>query len=150
MISDRNFLLRALTHHYRAGQTMGQVHQSDGRLSGNLTIQTVNCDTQAGTCTINVPAPSVALVFLTDEAFQNSGNGASSTETFATTTTTGKGATKLFMNPAALATSNGRSGKDPLGMSSKGSKLSSGRPVRSRPLSAWSFVAVAFAVLPFL
>ncbi len=103
---------------------MGGVFQSDGRLNGTLSVQTVPCDQNAGTCSINVPAPSVALVFLTDEAYQNSGGDETETETFATTTTTGKHATRMTIDPALLATSNGRNGQVPLGTSSKNAKKS--------------------------
>lgn len=64
-----------------AGQTFGGVYESDGRLQGTETIQTVNCDQTANTCQIMVPAPGFALVFMGSNA-----NGDSvSTQTFATT-----------------------------------------------------------------
>ncbi|KAG8980670.1 hypothetical protein FRB93_009077 [Tulasnella sp. JGI-2019a] len=56
-----------------SGQTMGGLSQSDGKLSGTPDVQTIQCDAQSGLCSIPVPAPSVALVFLTDAAFANSG-----------------------------------------------------------------------------
>ncbi len=97
---------------------MGQMFQSDGRLYGDLNVQTIPCDPTAG-CQIKVPAPAAAIVFLTDEAYQNSGGDESATQTFATTTTTGKHATKMTIDPVALATSNGRNGKVPYGTTSR-------------------------------
>ncbi|KAG8941304.1 hypothetical protein FRC04_004623 [Tulasnella sp. 424] len=71
----------------------------------------------SGLCKIPVPAPSVALVFLSDEALTNSGGAArdasGSTLPFATTYTSGKVHTTIDL--AALATSNGRNGSLPLG-----------------------------------
>ncbi|KIO18114.1 glycoside hydrolase family 79 protein [Tulasnella calospora MUT 4182] len=110
-----------------AGQTMGQQYASDGRLYGDAEVQTIQCDTTTQLCDIPVPSPSVALVFLTDEAFTNSGGAAGdatgSTLTFATTVTTGK--VHATIDLAALATSNGRNGSMPLGATSKGGALSS-------------------------
>lgn len=51
-----------------AEQTFGGNFESDGRPMGDEDIQTVNCDTTAQTCTVKVPAPGFALVFLTDDA----------------------------------------------------------------------------------
>lgn len=112
----------------RAGQTMGTAQfTSDGRLSGTANIQTIACDTTGGTCSIPVPAPSVALVFLTDAAYEESGglSGEQSgvTLTYPTTTTTSKA--KATINLAALATTNGRSGSNPLGATSKGAAVPS-------------------------
>lgn len=119
---------------------------SDGRLSGEANVQTVACDTTAGTCSIKVPAPSVALVFLTDAAYQNSGglSGELSGDvlTYPTTTTTGKA--KATIDLAALATSNGRSGSNPLGATSKGAAV----PSSARRLAAevgWMFAGLALA-----
>ncbi|KAG8988917.1 hypothetical protein FRB90_002499, partial [Tulasnella sp. 427] len=72
-----------------ANQTMGQQYASDGRLYGDVDVQTIQCDTNTNLCNIPVPSPSAALVFLTDEAFTNSGgntaDGSESTLTFPTT-----------------------------------------------------------------
>lgn len=91
---------------------------SDGRLYGDLDVQTIQCNAADGTCNIPVPGPSVALVFLNDAAYQNSGGDIATPVTFATTTTTHR--VIASMDPAALAASNGRSGQDPLGATSKG------------------------------
>ncbi|KAJ7813764.1 hypothetical protein B0H13DRAFT_2382214 [Mycena leptocephala] len=49
------------------GQTFGGNFESDGRSTSTLDIKTVQCDTTAQTCTIDVPTPGFALVFLTDD-----------------------------------------------------------------------------------
>ena len=92
----------------------------DGRLHGNETISTVQCDQSAGTCAIQVPAPSVALVFLTSGALQDV--SPSTTQTFSTTAVTKKGNTATI-DQTALETSNGNTGADrqKLGSTSKGS-----------------------------
>lgn len=54
-----------------AGQTMGGYqYASDGRLSGELTTEQVTCSN--GECAITVPAPSIAVVFFTDQALTDS------------------------------------------------------------------------------
>ncbi|KAF7986462.1 hypothetical protein HWV62_31241 [Athelia sp. TMB] len=102
-----------------AGQTYGGYFQSDGRLQGAESVQTVQCDTTAGTCQVKVPAPSYVLVFLTGAAYEES--NPSSTVTFATTSVT-KTANTATINASVLATSNGHSGSSlELGSTSKGS-----------------------------
>ncbi|KAG8992102.1 hypothetical protein FRB94_012010 [Tulasnella sp. JGI-2019a] len=83
-----------------AGQTMGGVNAADGRLTGTPDVQTIQCDAATGICAIPVPAPSIALVFLTDAAYENSGgeHGDASVTTFPVSTTTvhaGKGLAAL-------------------------------------------------------
>ncbi|KAJ7123527.1 hypothetical protein C8R44DRAFT_783972 [Mycena epipterygia] len=104
-----------------AGQTFGGNFESDGRLQGTEDIQTVQCDTTAQTCSVKVPAPGFALVFLQDEA-----QGAPS-QTFSTTALT-KTANTATIAASVLATSNGHGGADDplkvnnqLGSTSKGS-----------------------------
>lgn len=114
----------------RAGQTLGTgPFTSDGRLSGTADVQTVTCDQTAGTCSITVPAPSLAIVYLTDAAFQNSGGisgeAADIQMTYPTTTTTGKKA-KPTIDIASLLQSNGRNGQVPMGATSKGGATSEG------------------------
>lgn len=95
---------------HRAGQTMGGMFQSDGRLQGQQQTITIPCDQTANTCTIPVKAPSFALVFLTDDAMtRSSPPPGSSTLTFATTAYTGKGGHPVI-DPSALATMNGSGG----------------------------------------
>ncbi|CAL1698444.1 unnamed protein product [Somion occarium] len=102
-----------------AGQTFGGQFESDGRLKGNETIETINCDQGQNTCAIKVPAPGVALVFFSDQALQES--EPSSTATFATTAVT-RTLNTATIDAQVLATSNGHSGKDrALGSTSKGS-----------------------------
>lgn len=107
-----------------AGQTFGQQFMSDGRLYGDLDVQTIQCNPADGTCNIPVPGPSVALVFLTDAAYQNSGADVATPMTFATSTTTQR--LLLTMDEAQLNSSNGRSGADPLGTTSEGGSQTSG------------------------
>ena len=86
---------------------------------GDEQIQTVPCDQNAGTCTINVPAPGFALVFVSDTAVQDSEPAA--TATFPTTALT-KTINTATIAESVLATSNGHSGKDRfMGSTSKGS-----------------------------
>ncbi|KAK7024767.1 hypothetical protein R3P38DRAFT_2530271 [Favolaschia claudopus] len=85
-------------------QTFGGIFESDGRPMGQEDIQTVNCDTTAQTCTVDVPAPGMALVFLTDDALTET-KGAPAT-TFSTTVLT-KTRNTATIDPAVLSTSNG-------------------------------------------
>ncbi|KAF8882861.1 glycoside hydrolase family 79 protein [Infundibulicybe gibba] len=102
-----------------AGQTFGDHFASDGRPQGTEDIRVVQCDQNANTCAINVPAPGFALVFLSDSA-QTETAGAPTT-TFATTFRT-KTQNTATVDPAVLATSNGHSGGNgQLGSTSKGS-----------------------------
>ncbi|KAF9233183.1 glycoside hydrolase family 79 protein [Melanogaster broomeanus] len=90
-----------------AGQTFGGTFASDGRPMGPLSIQTIACDTTTSTCTIPLPAPCIALIFLTPGAFSESNPTA--VETFATTAYT-KTVNTATMDPSVLATNNGISG----------------------------------------
>lgn len=120
-----------------AGQTFGGTFQSDGRLTGSESVQTINCDQSSNTCRVTVPAPGVALVFLSSNAYAESGNP--STQTFPTTMVT-KTAQTATINPSVLATSNGMSGSTwQLGSTSKGNI---GAGVRNS-LSAISVVGAA-------
>ncbi|KAJ7669142.1 hypothetical protein B0H17DRAFT_1018163 [Mycena rosella] len=87
-----------------ANQTFGGNFASDGRPMGSEVIETVNCDTTAQTCTVDVPAPGFALVFLTDAAFTE--NGGAPSVTFATTAQT-KTHNTATVDPSVLSTSNG-------------------------------------------
>ncbi|KAG1737107.1 glycoside hydrolase family 79 protein [Suillus paluster] len=100
-----------------AGQTFGSTFQSDGRLKGSESVQTINCDQSSNTCQVTVPAPGVALVFLSSDAYAESGNP--STQTFSTTMVT-KTKNTATVDPSVLATSNGMSGSTwELGSTSK-------------------------------
>ncbi|KAJ7783995.1 glycoside hydrolase family 79 protein, partial [Mycena maculata] len=107
-----------------AGQTFGGNFESDGRLQGAEDVQTVQCDAAAQTCSVKVPAPGFALVFL-DSALTESAGAASTT--FATTALT-KTANTVTIAASVLATSNGHGGSSnplkvnsELGSTSKGS-----------------------------
>ncbi|CAL1698442.1 unnamed protein product [Somion occarium] len=103
-----------------AGQTLGRWLQSDGRFQGEEQVQTVDCDQGSNTCTVKVPAPGFALVFMSDDAFQQA--APQSTATFETTSVT-RTINTATVDQAVLATSNGQNGKDrqKQGSTSKGS-----------------------------
>ena len=86
-------------------QTFGGNFASDGRLMGQQNIQTIPCN--GGSCQVKVPAPSFALVFLSDQALSDSDNGAS--QTFSTSIQT-KTLNTATIDPSVLATSNGHKG----------------------------------------
>jgi len=102
-----------------ANQTFGLYFESDGTLKNNLHIDTVTCNND-NTCTIKVPAPGFALVFLTDDPNLN---GQTSAGGYSTTAYTNLLNTAT-VDPRVLATSNGHSGKDRvhLGSTSFGSR----------------------------
>lgn len=107
-----------------AGQTFGGALQSDGRLSGTVNVTTVQCDQNANTCSVPVPAPGFALVFLTDDALD--AVTPSSTVTFPTTAVTTS--SQIYIDPKLLATSNGHTGmKNVRGATSPGSASASSR-----------------------
>ncbi|KAI8977819.1 glycoside hydrolase family 79 protein [Trametes punicea] len=93
-----------------AGQTLGARFEVDGRWKGTESVQTIQCDQTANTCPIKVPAPGVALVFVSDAAQQQAG-ASESYATFPTTAFT-KTANTVTIDPSVLETSNGGNGKD--------------------------------------
>jgi len=97
-----------------AGQTFGSCFESDGRLKGDLDVQTVDCANNV--CQVQVPAPGFALVFLTDSAYSES--TPQSTQTFPTTVHPRQRHT-LSIDPSVLATSNGWLDKGIMGSTSK-------------------------------
>jgi hypothetical protein len=105
-----------------AGQTLGNNFESDGRLKNQEVIQTIQCDTAANTCNIPLKAPSLALVFLTEEALANSSPDPAATQSFETSILTNLRKTATI-GQDALATSNGRGGTsgNQLGSTSPGS-----------------------------
>lgn len=113
-----------------AGQTLGPNFKSDGRLRGEETIVNVPCDTVTATCTVTVPAPGFALVFLNDKAYEDS-TPSGNTVTFATTAYT-RTVNTATIDPKALETSNGHSGKDRVDMqsTSKGSSPNGASPLK--------------------
>ncbi|KAI0739382.1 glycoside hydrolase family 79 protein [Daedaleopsis nitida] len=105
-----------------AGQTLGGRLEADGRWKGTEVVQTVPCDQATNTCQIRVPAPGVALVFVSDAA-QQAAAPQDPAMTFPTTVLT-KTANTVSIDPDVLATSNGMSGRDrgQLGGTSQGGK----------------------------
>jgi hypothetical protein len=99
-----------------AGQTMGTSFTSDGTLKGERQTDTITCDN--GVCVIPVYAPSVALVFLTEDALTSSTPG----EEAAPFATTIVGTGDMTVDPRVLETSNGQNGGK--GSTSKGSAAS--------------------------
>ncbi|KAJ7090783.1 hypothetical protein B0H15DRAFT_884060 [Mycena belliarum] len=87
-----------------AGQTFGGNFDSDGRPMGTEVIKDVPCDAGAQTCTVVVPAPGFALVFLTEGS--QTENGGLPSVTFATTART-RSHNTATVDPAVLSTSNG-------------------------------------------
>ncbi|KAI0772363.1 glycoside hydrolase family 79 protein [Trametes elegans] len=103
------------------GQTLGGQFEADGRLKGELKLETIPCDQAANTCQIKVPAPGYALVFLTDSAAAEAEAGAAGAATFPTTAVT-KAKNTATIDEAVLATSNGNKGmQDRYGSTSAGS-----------------------------
>ncbi|EIW83853.1 glycoside hydrolase family 79 protein [Coniophora puteana RWD-64-598 SS2] len=93
-----------------AGQTFGGFFESDGRLQGAPSPSTAQCDTNANTCTVRVPAPGAALVFLNSGSAQQDALP-TATQTYPTTAAT-KVLNTVTIDPSALATSNGGSEKN--------------------------------------
>jgi len=129
-----------------AGQTLGDVQASDGRLNGTLNVTTIACDQTANTCSIPVPAPGFALVFLTEDAL--GAVSPASTVTFPTTATRSSTSTHIYIDPSMLATSYGHSGmRNVRGTTSQGS-YSSAVSTRCTVLSsAFALLAAALGML---
>ncbi|KDR78253.1 hypothetical protein GALMADRAFT_119254 [Galerina marginata CBS 339.88] len=110
-----------------ANQTFGDNFSSDGRPVGTEVIKPVTCTPNpAGSgspiCTISVPAPGAALVFLTGLTE----TAVAASTTFATTVYTQTKNTAR-VDPTELATSNGHSGASlKLGSTSSGGTKNSG------------------------
>lgn len=83
---------------------------SDGTLQGTEQTITITCDTNGNTCSVPVPAPGFALVFLTSQALQDSTPNGDQAMTFATTASTVTFKNTATIDPSVLATSNGRGG----------------------------------------
>lgn len=109
-----------------AGQTLGGSWESDGTLKNDRKNITISCDQTNGNCPIPVYAPSIALVFLTDEAYTESTPSVDSKVEYSTTV---QGATATLVPSSVLETSNGHGGKQwtvKLGSTSNESGSSSG------------------------
>ncbi|WVW82605.1 hypothetical protein I302_104616 [Kwoniella bestiolae CBS 10118] len=105
-----------------AGQTLGTSFASDGRLYGEQSTVTIQCTD--GNCVIPVYAPSIALVFLTEESLSNSSPAADAKTEYETSVV---GTGSATVDKQALQTSNGQGTKG--GGTSKGS-ASSGAALR--------------------
>ena len=92
-------------------QTLGGQFEADGRLQGDLHLETVQCDQQNNVCNVKVPVPGFALVFMSDDAAKES--EPASTATFGTTAVT-KYKNTATIDPSVLATSNGQGGQNRL------------------------------------
>ena len=77
---------------------------------------TFACDTTNNVCAVQVPAPGIALVFLSNDALEAAQPTA--TQTFATTAATGASRNTATIDPSVLAVSNGRGGQNFLGIGS--------------------------------
>ncbi|KAH9834486.1 uncharacterized protein C8Q71DRAFT_144395 [Rhodofomes roseus] len=119
-----------------AGQTLGNRFQVDGRLKGSEEVQTVQCNTSSGTCQVSVPAPGMALVFLSDSAYQEV--EPCSTITFTTTSVTNPLVT-VTVDPSILSMSNGNRSVV-LGGTDHGNQA-----VRGVGASVWLFLSLAVA-----
>lgn len=127
-----------------AGQTFGDAFTSDGRPVGNVDVQTITCDQTNRVCNIPVPAPGAALVFLSDQALEESDPGP--TMTFPTTAYT-KVHNTATINPSVLATSNGNMGTaDWLADTSQGSLENSASSFACAIPSLGAVIAVCFFV----
>jgi len=87
-----------------AGQTLGDHFGSDGRLQGDVSVKTVQCDTTNNVCQVSVPAPGLALVFLDEADYEDA--TPTSTVTFPTTYYTNTINT-VIIDASMLASSNG-------------------------------------------
>ncbi|CAE6368779.1 unnamed protein product [Rhizoctonia solani] len=94
-----------------AGQTLGNHFESDGRLKGDEVIHTIQCNAETNQCSVPLKAPSLALIFLTDEALQNSSPPQDATASFETSFRTRVRHTATI-DQAVLSTSNGRGGSN--------------------------------------
>ncbi|WWC99951.1 hypothetical protein V866_006860 [Kwoniella sp. B9012] len=101
-----------------AGQTLGTSFASDGRLYGDQSTVTIQCTD--GNCVIPVYAPSIALVFLTEDALSNSTPSADATTEYETSIV---GTGSATVDKQALETSNGQSSSQN-GGTSKGNSSS--------------------------
>ncbi|WWC86516.1 uncharacterized protein L201_001393 [Kwoniella dendrophila CBS 6074] len=104
-----------------ANQTLGTSFSSDGRLYGEQQTVSINCEN--GNCVIPVPAPSIALVFLTSDSLSNSSPQEGSKTEYETSIV---GTGSATVDKQSLETSNGQNAKSGLnGGTSKGSASSS-------------------------
>ncbi|KAJ7583134.1 glycoside hydrolase family 79 protein [Mycena floridula] len=125
-----------------AGQTFGTKFTVDGRLKGDLNVVSINCDQNANTCQIPVPAPAFALVFMSD------GIETPSPTTFATTAYT-KLHNTATIDAQVLQTSNGHSGADRLSLGSTSVRSANGALRRHAISSSLALCSIAWTVIQF-
>jgi hypothetical protein len=113
--------------HLPTQQTLGNDFEADGRLSGTLNVTTVPCDTSTNICSVPMPAPGFALVFLTSTAAVSPASTVTfPTSTVSTQTRTVNSLNTIYIDPSVLATSYGHSGMDNVrGATSPGSSNAS-------------------------
>jgi hypothetical protein len=97
-----------------AGQTLGYSFASDGRMYGSAETHEFACAN--GECVIPVPAPAIAVVFLSPDALYESTPEPQATQTYATTRAVG---TEIIDIAGVQATGNGYF---PAGLYSSGSR----------------------------
>ena len=132
-----------------AGQNLGANFKSDGRLQGELNVVNVPCDVNTNTCTVTVPAPGFALVFLNDKAYTDS-TPSGGTVTFATTAYT-RTINTATVDLEVLETSNGHSGKDRANLRSTSKGSSSGTTVRDGLVNVLlTGIGVSFGIALFV
>lgn len=118
-----------------AGQTWAG--SLNGLPSGQVNVQSVDCDTN-GLCSLHVPASSIAVVYLTPAALDDS-----TVQSAATTSYAGGAPTAVGLAASAVATSNGRGGvNSPVGSSDTHSAALSLRASSFGCLIAASFAMV--------
>lgn len=103
-VNVRYFSAPSVSEQYNitwAGQTLGGSFESDGTMRGEVSTLYIPCSNRV--CYVHVPAPSIALVFLTDPAMEEA-TPTSSAQAFATTVIDVDG---LAVDPAALLYGNG-------------------------------------------
>ncbi|KZS86852.1 hypothetical protein SISNIDRAFT_447342 [Sistotremastrum niveocremeum HHB9708] len=130
-----------------AGQTFGGPFASDGRITGSEQIIEITCDQPNNVCAVQVPAPAVAVVFLSQSSLQESQGTA--TATFQTTVATGTINT-VSIDPSVLATSNGRGGQSFLGLGSTSPGSSDGLKITPYNALIACFLIMFFNALTLL
>ncbi|KAI9455294.1 hypothetical protein F5148DRAFT_1378092 [Russula earlei] len=126
-----------------AGQTLGDALKSDGRLNGTLNVTTIQCDQTANTCSVPVPAPAFALVFLTSDSFN--AVSPTSTVTFPTSVQT---RSHFYIDPNMLATSYGHTGMQKVrGATSSGHLVSGASSLHPSLSCALAILTVTLAAI---
>jgi len=121
------------------GQTFGTKFNVDGRLQGELQVDTIACNPADNTCNVPVPAPGFALVFF-DQAFAAQTIDA---QTYSTTAAT-RTRNTATVAPSVVETSNGHNGTDRESRTGGTSPANSAIEVKTVSLSLGAiFVGVA-------